>query len=138
MFWLVQLFVPIFVVVVLPVGIMWIIFRTVSNRDNKNAEVIIKAIESNSSIDAGKLVEALGKKEKTPEQLLQIWLFRSCIFILIGFVLGIFSGILAYHHPSLGLQYPSMLLSGISLAIGIAYLIVWFLTRKKDRNKKPS
>ena len=130
MFWLVQLLVPIFVMVVLPVGIIWIIFRSVSNRDNKNAEVVIKAIENNPSIEAEKLVEALGKKEKTPEHLRQIHLFRGCLFILSGIVMGAFAGILAYHHPSLGLQYPSMLLSGISLAIGIAYLIVWFITRK--------
>ena len=133
MFWLVQTLVPIFITVVLPVGIIWIIFSTKSNRDNKNAEVIIKAIETNSSIDVEKLMEALGKKDKTPEQLLQIRMFRGCLFTLIGIVLGVFAGILAYNHPSLVLQYPSMLLSGISLAIGIAYFIVWFLTRKRGQ-----
>lgn len=132
MFVLTSILVPIFVVVVLPVCIIWIIFRTISNRDNKNAEVIIKALENNPSIDAENLVEALGKKEKTPEQLRQIRMFRSSLFILLGIVLGVFAAILAYHHPSLGIQYPSMLLSGISLAIGIAYLIVWFFTRKRQ------
>ncbi len=70
MFWLVQLLVPICVCVVLPVIIVWIIFRSVTNKDNKNAEIIIKAIESNSAIDADKLVEALSKKQKTPRQIL--------------------------------------------------------------------
>lgn len=122
--------VPIFVIVVLPVSIVWIVCRTISNRDNKNAEVIIKAIESNPSINAENLVESLGKKVKTPEQLRQIRMFRGCLFTLFGIVMGVFAGILAYHRPFLGFQYPSMLLCGLSLAIGIAYLIVWFLTRK--------
>ena len=130
MFWLVQFLVPICGLVVLPVSIIWIIFRSVSNRDNKNAEVIIKAIENNPSIEAEKLVEALGKKEKKTEQLRQIHLFRGSLFTLLGIAIGAFAGILAYDRPFLGFQYPSMLLSGISLAIGIAYLIVWFMARK--------
>lgn len=86
MFWLVQLLVPICVCVVLPVIIVWIIFRSVTNKDNKNAEIIIKAIESNSAIDADKLVEALSKKQKNAQtnpcrpavDRLHIQLHRSC------------------------------------------------------------
>ena len=50
MFWIVQTIVPIAVAVVLPVLIIWIVFRAASNKDNKNAEIIIKAIENNSGI----------------------------------------------------------------------------------------
>lgn len=136
MFWLVQLLVPIGVTVVLPVLIVWIIFRTQINRDNKNAEIIIKAIESNSGIDADRLVEALGKRKKTPTELLQARLLRGCIFTFIGVAGAIFAGTMAYNMPEEHLQYPALIVTGISLAIGIAYLIVYFVTRKNLDKKE--
>ena len=95
MFQLTSILGPNFVIVVLPICIVWIIFHTISNRDNKNAEVIIKAIECNPSINAENLVSSLEKKEKTLEQFRQIRIFRSCFFFLLGIVMGVFSGILA-------------------------------------------
>lgn len=56
--------VPIFICVVLPVAIVAIVFAAMSNRDNKRSQVLIKAIESNSGLDAAKLVEALQTPQK--------------------------------------------------------------------------
>lgn len=77
MFDIVQALVPIAVAVVLPVLIVWIVFRAASNKDNKNAEIIIKAIENNSTVDTDKLVNALSKHGKTPQQLLHLRLLRG-------------------------------------------------------------
>lgn len=44
---IVALLIPIGTAVVLPIMVVWIVYRTKMNRDNKNAEIIIKAIENN-------------------------------------------------------------------------------------------
>lgn len=130
---LVQILIPISICVVLPVLIVWIVSRQVTNRDNKNAEIIIKAIENNSSIDADKLVEAMGKRQKSPEQMLQARLLRGCIYTLIGIASAIMTPIMAYNNADADLQTLFLVISGLSLAIGIAYLIVYFMTRKSAK-----
>ena len=81
---LVPILVPLGVCVALPVLIVWIVFRTIKNNDDKRAEVLIKAIEANNGIDADKLAEALTKPRKSPRQLLTLRLLRGCIFTFIG------------------------------------------------------
>ena len=49
---IIAVLIPIFICVVLPVLIVWIVFRATMNNDNKRAEVLIKAIEANNGIDA--------------------------------------------------------------------------------------
>lgn len=82
----------IFICALLPAFIVWIVFKMSSNKDNKHAEVLIKAIENNSSIDADKLIEALNEAKKTDIQVLYLRLLRGCMFSLlgiIGFILAI-------------------------------------------------
>lgn len=71
--------------------------RASTNKDNRNAEIIIKAIENNSSIDADKLAEALGKRQRTPLQVLQLRLLRGCIFTFAGIGAGIIAAIISYN-----------------------------------------
>lgn len=58
--------IPIFICVVLPISIVALVVRASINSDNKRAQVLIKAIESNCGIDADKLAEALQKPKKSP------------------------------------------------------------------------
>lgn len=131
MFWLTQMLVPLGVCVALPVLVVWIYYRSVTNRDNKNAEIIIKAIESNSTIDADKLVAALGKQEKTPAEVLQVRLLRGCIFTLLGIAAAVIAALVYRAEDFFAF---SILTSGFCLAVGLAYLIVFFVTRKSVRN----
>lgn len=124
---LVETIVPIFVCVVLPVAIVWIIFSTARNSDNKRAEVLIKAIENNANIDADKLAEALNKKPKTPQQIFAGSLLRGCIFTLVGVALALWVPLADLESDSRSL---AIIFSGISLAIGISYLIVCYVNRK--------
>lgn len=130
-----EIFVPIAVAVVMPVLIVWIVFRSATNKDNKNAEIIIKAIENNSVVDTDKLVKALSKRGKTPRQLLYTRLLRGCIFTFIGIAIAVCIAIKNYSLPEIHLRYSSMLFSGISLAVGLAYLVVYFVTRKSVRDE---
>lgn len=147
MFYLVQLLVPIAICVVLPVMIVWLFSRSKINKDNRNAEIILKALETNSSVDTDKLVEALSKPRRTLEQLQQRRLLLGCIFTLIGFLLGALSAVIGiteyFENQNLYayLQTESLddlifliFISGVSLAIGIGYLVVYFVTRKSCKN----
>ena len=128
-----QILVPIFVCVVLPVAIIAIIFGASINSDNKRSKVLIKAIESNCDIDADKLAEALQKPKKTALEILNLRLLRGCIFSLVGIAVCII-GIIAY---SMGMEFQTdavtvpLIFGGISIAIGLSYLVVYFVTRKQ-------
>ena len=127
---LVPILVPIFLCVVLPVSIVYIVFRAAMNNDNKRAEVLIKAIEANNGIDADRLADALAKPKKTAREILNLRLLRGSIFSLIGLLfagVGVFNYCNDSHPDSVTVPF---LCGAISLAIGIGYLIVFFFSRK--------
>ncbi len=131
-----EILVPIFVCVVLPVAIVAIVFASAMNSDNKRAKVLIKAIESNCGINADKLAEALQKPKKTAREILNIRLLRGCIFSFIGIALCIV-GAVSFH---MGSEFASdpvtvpLIFGGASIAIGVSYLIVYFVTRKQVKD----
>ena len=133
-----SILIPIFVCVVLPVSIVAIVFRASINSDNKRAQVLIKAIESNCGINTDKLAEALRKPKKTAREILNLRLLRGCIFSLIGLgflvivILSLTTKTSLYYDPS---YLPFSLIICIpSLAIGISYLTVYFATRKQIKD----
>lgn len=128
--------VPIFICVVLPVAIVAIVFATVMNNDNKRAKVLIKAIENNSGIDADKLAEALQKPKKTAREILNLRLLRGCIFFFIGVALCtvvIVSLCMGTEFSADPVTVP-LVFGGASLAIGLSYLVVYFVTRKQIKD----
>lgn len=128
-----QILVPIFVCVVLPVLIVFIVFRAAMNSDNKRAEILIKAIEHNGDIDADRLAKALEKPRKSPREILNLRLLRGCIFSLIGLSLiaiGLVSFATGTEFGADPVMVP-ILFGGASMAIGISYLIVYFVTRSQ-------
>lgn len=127
--------VPIFICVVLPVSIVLIIFLTSMNSDNKRAAVLIKAIEANNGIDADRLAEALSKPRRTPRELLNIRLLRGCLFTLLGVASAVVAVILATSYPGMKFENIAMPVAGVSLSIGISYLIVYFVTRRQIDNE---
>lgn len=123
-----DILVPIFVCCVLPVSIVLIIYLTYVNADNKRAQVLIKAIESGNVMDTDKLAEALKKPQKSAREILNLRLLRGCIFSLIGVSIIV---------TSLFIDMPKAILVGaLSLAIGLSYLIVWFVSRKHVGDKE--
>ncbi len=125
--------VPIFICVVLPVAVVAIVFFTIINSDNKRSKVLIKAIESNCAIDTDKLAEALQKPRKTPREILNGRLLRGCLFSFIGIVLcaiGLASYGTGTDFGADGVTVP-LIFGGISAAIGLSYLVVYFATRSQ-------
>ncbi len=131
-----SILVPIFICVVLPVAIVAIVFAAVMNNDNKRSKVLIKAIECNCGIDADKLAEALHRPKKTAREILNLRLLRGCIFSFIGLALcfvGIVSLCLGTEFSADAVTVP-MAFGGASLAIGLSYLVVYFVTRKQIKD----
>lgn len=131
-----SILVPIFVCVVLPVAIVAIVFAATMNNDNKRAKVLIKAIESNCGIDADKLAEAMQKPRKTAREILNLRLLRGCIFTFIGLALcivGIVSFCMIGALSEDSFTVP-LVFGGASLAIGLSYLVVYFVTRKQIKD----
>ncbi len=121
------LLIPIGVCVVLPIMIVWIVFKAKTNNDNKRADVLIKASENNANIDAEKLAEALGKQQISAKELLNRRLLRGCMFTILGVAFSIIA--LTFSAAPEDMQFISYILAALSFAVGIAYLIVYFVTR---------
>ena len=132
-----SILVPIFICVVLPVAIVLIVYLASMNSDNKRASILIKAIESGNGIDADKLAEALRKPQKSAREVLNLRLLRGCICTFLGLCLVI----VAIVNMCGGADFSSdpvtvpLVFSTIPLAVGLGYLVVYFVTRKQVDNK---
>lgn len=131
-----DIIIPVAICVILPVLIVWIFFRASMNSENKRAEVLTKAIEANNGFNTEQLIEALGERRRTPLEILNLRLLRGCIFSLIGAGFIITSLVSYANGTEFGADPVTipMLLGSVSLAVGISYLIVYFVTRKQVSN----
>lgn len=130
-----DILVPIFICVILPVSIVLITSLTKINGDNKRSQIIIKAIEANREVDTDKLIESLKKPQKSSREILNARLQRGWMYSLIGAVLSVFSFInlangTGFDDDSVSIP---LLFGGISLAVGVSYLITYFVTRKQEK-----
>lgn len=119
--------------VVLPIAIVLIVHINSINRENKRAQVLIKAIEAGNGMDVDRLAEALNKPKKSAREILDRRLLRGCILSLIGLVLmvvGLVSLFTGEEFSSDSVSVP-LIFGGIALAIGVSYLIVYRMTRNE-------
>ena len=122
-----EFLVPISICAILPISIVLVVFLASMYSEKKRAQVLIKAIEANNSIDADKLADALRKPKKTALEILNRRLLWGCIFSLIGIALLVLGFINKTEFFSFG---------GLSLALGASFLIVYFATRKQVTDQK--
>lgn len=126
------LFIPIAICVVLPIAIVWIVVRAIINRDNKRTEVLIEAIRSNSNIDTDRLAEAMTKRTHTPREILNLRLLRGCMSSLAGVAFLGYNMFLSYKGGcGNDILTSTMIAALIFLAIGISYIIVYFVSRRE-------
>ena len=130
-----QILVPIFVCVVLPVAIVLIISLQKRNSDNRRAQILLKAIEANKDIDVDRLTDAMsnGRAVMTPLELRNRRLLRGCIFTLVGIVLVTLGLCLKIDGMDLDNDsvFVPVMFGGCSLAVGLSYLIVYYVTRNQ-------
>lgn len=129
-----EVLITLLVCVILPVGIVFIINYRKINKDNQRAKILTKMIESANDIDgeklAGLLEDEKEKKQalKTPEEQRISRLLKGCIFTLIGLVLSL---IYFFAETETGF----LVIGSISAAIGISFLIVYFVTGKSVKRE---
>lgn len=124
--------VPLGICVVLPVLVVWLFTRAVINKENRNAEVLIEAIRNNAGVDTDRLAQALGRQNKSPRELLNLRLLRGAIFSLIGLVFIIATIILVSGGYGMSEIFGlPLIVGGVFLAVGIGYLIVYFVSKKQ-------
>ncbi len=129
---MVTVFLPICICCVLPVTIVWLICRRWINNDNRRADVLIEAIKTYNGLDIDRLVETLAKPNRTPAELLNLRLLRGCIFTLVGLALTVVCVVICLNCG--GMTDPAgifMVLGAVSVAIGVSYLITYFVTKKQ-------
>ena len=119
---------PIGICVVLPVMLVWLVTRVRRNEIDKKTEVMLKAIESGATIDSDFFKEAPKKRKSTKERLLNR-LICGCAASIIGAALTAI-GIIPWMTLEDDTFAPLLIFGGISLAVGIALFIGFFVGRK--------
>ena len=125
--------VPVFVCVVLPIVIVWLVARTRQNEANRKAEIMLKAIEAGVPVDMSQFEPEKKKSAKSIKQELLDKLNGAIITGLMGIgflVLGILRAI----DPQFGLNtflnkwwLPA---GGVLLAVGIGLFISYYVGKK--------
>lgn len=125
-----DILVPIFICVVLPVTIVWLVARTRQNEANKKADIMLKAIEAGVPVD----MEQFNADKKTPQTIKQGLLDKlsgACITSLMG-VAFIVLFLVNQYGPGVDFFFENMFpVVGIILtAVGIGLFISYFVGKK--------
>ena len=119
---------PIFLCVVLPAVIVWLVMRTRQNETNKKTEIMLKAIEAGVPVDMAQF-EAPKKDAKTVRQQLLDKLTGACITSAMGIAFLVLAALdnLGF---SIWLAHMLPIAGGVLLAVGIGLFISFFVGRK--------
>ncbi len=123
---------PIGCSVVMPIVIVWLVMKRQANETNKRAELVKFAIEHNTQVDVANLIEQLsGSKAKNLKERLLTRLQWGCISTASGLAILVYSIWMDYKG---GMATDDLsnyyLASGIALLIGIALIILFFISKK--------
>lgn len=135
---LIEILVPIGICVILPLGIFWLYYRAQMNKENKRTEIIMKALESNSNIDTDSLVKALENTSQTPQGIRYARLQRGCQYTLLGIALCVVFLISNGMEIDSDMAFLMIFAGAASIAVGISYLIVYFVSGKSSTDNNSS
>ena len=130
---LIEVLVPIAIVVVMPVLVVWLVMRARQHEVDKKTEVLLKAVEEGVQIDPAFFRNA-GQKNKSVKGRLMGYLITAMITGIIGLITSVaqivFFSILGLWDRGDGAILMFVILSGILLAVGIAFFIVYSVGKK--------
>ena len=118
---------PIFVVVVLPVMVVWLVTRARLKKNEQKMAVLVKAIENGVDIDPALLVSETEGGRNTKMKLVRK-LTTGVICAIIGLAVLICTQLDAFE----GVAGIEMLyiIGGVLIAVGAAYILAFFVGRK--------
>jgi len=118
---------PIFVMVVLPVMVVWLVTRARLKKNEQKMAVLVKAIENGVDIDPALLVSETEGGSNTKMKLVRK-LTTGVICAIIGLAVLICTQLDAFD----GVAGIEMLyiIGGVLIAVGAAYILAFFVGRK--------
>lgn len=125
---------PVFICVVLPVSIVWLVARTRQQETNRKADIMLKAIEAGVPVDMTQFEPA--KKQKTSKSIKQDLLEKlngACITGLMGIgflTLGILRTLNWEFGHRMFLNKLWLPAGCVLLAVGIGLFISYFVGKK--------
>ena len=127
-----DILIPLGICVVLPVMIVWLVMRTRQHETDKKTEIMLKAIEAGTTVDA-EFFKSTQKGQKTIKERLLSRLAAGSISSLIGVALLVLALIFVNSYGWDFNATPAPLLAivgGILLATGLALFVVFFAGKK--------
>ena len=122
---LIEILIPIGVVVVLPVAIVAIVFKSALASERNRKEIILAALEKNPNLDVEDLVKRMKKSEKLIKEKLLARLERGCACCLMGVAF-----VLLYFFVEVVRTDMLLFVGAALIPIGIAFLVSYFVGRR--------
>ena len=128
---LIPILVPIFCGCILPIMIVWLNNRRRIIENNSRTQIVLAAMEKNPGMDIDEMLKKMAPKQKLLKEKMLAKLLWGCITLLLGVGLAIFCLCTSFG----GGMTPSNLwfsgfMSAIMIAVGIAFLINYFIGKK--------
>ena len=126
---------PIFMCVVMPVAIVWLVMRAKQNETNKMAEIMLKAIEAGIPLDPDFFKTQTRTLQKSLKERQLGWLTAACILIALGLGSILVGAIIIlinnWTFDTAPTAYSLLTFAGgLVLVIGIALLVVYFIRKR--------
>ena len=126
---------PIFMCVVMPVAIVWLVMRAKQNETNKMAEIMLKAIEAGIPLDPAFFKTQTRTLQKSLKERQLGWLTAACILIALGLGSILVGAIIIlinnWTYDTAPTAYSLLTFAGgLVLVIGIALLVVYFIRKR--------
>ncbi len=131
MYYLVSILVPIACGCVLPIMIVWLTIRESMNKTNQRTKIMLAAIEKNPDMDIEELMEKISPKKKLLKEKLLSKLLWGSIIGLLGISFLVYGLLIDFRG---GMNTDDLIhiyiAGGILLAVGIAFLVNYRLSKK--------
>ena len=126
---------PVFMCVVMPVAIVWLVMRAKQNETNKMAEIMLKAIEAGIPLDPDFFKTQTRTLQKSLKERQLGWLTAACILIALGLGSILVGAIIIlinnWTYDTAPTAYSLLTFAGgLVLVIGIALLVVYFIRKR--------
>ena len=128
---LIPILVPIFCGCILPIMIVWLNNRRRIIENNSRTQIVLAAMEKNPGMDIDEMLKKMAPKQKLLKEKLLTKLLWGCITLLLGVGLAIFCLCTSFGGgmTSSNLAFSGFM-SAIMIAVGIAFLINYFIGKK--------
>ena len=128
---LIPILVPIFCGCILPIMIVWLNNRRRIIENNSRTQIVLAAMEKNPGMDIDEMLKKMAPKQKLLKEKMLAKLLWGCITLLFGVGLAIFDLCLSLGGgmTSSNLAFSGFM-SAIMIAVGIAFLINYFIGKK--------